>query len=177
MGICRSTQRACERPGPRNGLQLWDLDCLHTACTGTCWTCTTNVDHLINVLQMENLKDHGNPHLRHDRVVDDNVQFDTVRTCLCNRTAISTLSKNCKGTIHCSAKTAVPSIYIPPWAGGGSHPVSCTCMSHVRPAVWHQARPHAPQPRATTTCSITGTATNCSAVCSSGREERDEAVC
>ena len=45
--------------------------------------------------QLENPKDHGNPHLRHDWGVDDNVQFDTVRTCLCNITAISTtLSKN-----------------------------------------------------------------------------------
>ena len=75
MDICRCTQRACERPGPRTGVQLWDLDCLLTALTRTCWTCTTNVDHLINVLhaagESQWQKDHGNPHLRHDRGVDD----------------------------------------------------------------------------------------------------------
>ena len=27
MGGCRCTQRACERPGPKYGLQLWELDC------------------------------------------------------------------------------------------------------------------------------------------------------
>ena len=48
MGICRCTQRACND------------------------TCTTDVDHLVNVLQLEKLNDHGNLPVRHDRDVDDN---------------------------------------------------------------------------------------------------------
>ena len=37
-------------------------------------TCTTNIDHLVNELQLENLygfQDQGKLHLRHDRDVDD----------------------------------------------------------------------------------------------------------
>ena len=67
-------QRACQQPGPKfNELQLWELGCLPRLRT-TCWTCTTNVDHLINVLQLENLcgkRDHGNLCLRHDRDDDE----------------------------------------------------------------------------------------------------------
>ena len=37
-----------------------------------CWSCTTNIDHFLNVLQLEKLNDHGNLPLRHDRDVDDN---------------------------------------------------------------------------------------------------------
>ena len=48
MGICRCTQRACND------------------------TCTTDVDHLVNVLQLENHNDHGNLPVRNDRDVDDN---------------------------------------------------------------------------------------------------------
>ena len=43
-GICRCTQRACND------------------------TCTTDVDHLVNVLQLENLNDHGNLPVRNDRL-------------------------------------------------------------------------------------------------------------
>ena len=45
-----------------------------TSALENCWTCTTNVDHLVNVLQLENLcgkTDHGNLHLRHDRGFND----------------------------------------------------------------------------------------------------------
>ena len=48
MGICRCTQRACND------------------------TCTTDVDHLVDVLQLEKLNDHGNLPVHHDRNVDDN---------------------------------------------------------------------------------------------------------
>ena len=67
---CRWTQRVCQRHGPRrNVLQLWDVDCLHTERAPQ--TCGTNIDHLVNVLHLENLSgktDHGNLRLRHDRV-------------------------------------------------------------------------------------------------------------
>ena len=38
------------------------------------WTCTTDIEHLVNVPQLGNLygkTDHGNLDLRHDRGVDD----------------------------------------------------------------------------------------------------------
>ena len=34
---------------------------------------------------------------------------------------------------HRDVHSALPSIYIPPWAGGGSQPVSCTRIAHVCP--------------------------------------------
>ena len=42
-------------------VKLWDLDCLPQLRTN-CRTCTTHDDHLINVLQLENLRkaNHGN---------------------------------------------------------------------------------------------------------------------
>ena len=44
--LAMGTQRARNNCPESNELQLWDLDCL---------TCTTNIDHLVNVLQLENL--------------------------------------------------------------------------------------------------------------------------
>ena len=37
-----------------------------------CWSCTTNIDHPVNVLQLEKLNDYGNLPMRHDRDVVDN---------------------------------------------------------------------------------------------------------
>ena len=54
-GICRCTQRACND------------------------TCTTDVDHLVNVLQLENLNDHGDLPVRNDRDVDDNDELQLRR--------------------------------------------------------------------------------------------------
>ena len=48
MGICRCTPVVCND------------------------TCTTDVDHLVNVLQLEKLNDHGNLPVHHDRNVEDN---------------------------------------------------------------------------------------------------------
>ena len=42
-------------------------------------TCTTDVDHLVNVLQLENLNDHGNLPVRNDRDVDDNDELQLRR--------------------------------------------------------------------------------------------------
>ena len=50
-------------------------------------------------------------------------------------------------------------------------------MAHVCPAARATARSSAPSARLKIMNSNPGTATNCSAVCGSGREERDEAVC
>ena len=55
-GICRCTQRACND------------------------TCTTDVDHLVNVLQLENLNDHGNRPVRNDRDVNDELQLRRVHS-------------------------------------------------------------------------------------------------
>ena len=55
MGICRCTQQACND------------------------TCTTDVDHLVNVLQLEKLNDHGNLPVRHDRDVNDNDELQLRR--------------------------------------------------------------------------------------------------
>ena len=63
MGICRCTQRACND------------------------TCTTDVDHLVNVLQLEKLNDHG--------------------ICLCTMTEMSTTTMDCNcgdSTVFCSQK-------------------------------------------------------------------------
>ena len=52
---CRCTQRACNNCPKYDELQLWELGCLSTCALQNCWTCTNEVDHLINVLQLENL--------------------------------------------------------------------------------------------------------------------------
>ena len=68
------------------------------------------------------------------------------------------------------------SIYIPPWAGGDSQPVSCTRIANVCPPARTTPRQSAPSARLTMTNSNPGTATNCSAVCGAWREERCETV-
>ena len=53
-----------------------------------CWTCTTNIDHLVNVLQLGiTVENHGNLHLRHDGDVDDMPR--TLRTWRCTITGMS----------------------------------------------------------------------------------------
>ena len=112
-------------------------------------------------------------------------QFDTVRTCLCSITSISSSVDELKrGTIHCSTKTAgycrawsqrrhlCPVFENRPGLAVSLHPVSCTRTKNTDSEIRMKPRPHASEPGATQTCSITGTATNCSAICGSWREER-----
>ena len=98
-----------------NELQLWDRDWLLTDCTrGSCWTCTPKRGKpdqwtATGESQWSAAQDQGKRPLRHDSVIDDldmhnsghvnnqfkKAEFDTVRTCLCSITAISTtLSMN-----------------------------------------------------------------------------------
>ena len=113
-GICRCTQRACERPCPStntvgsrpisHGLHPRKLLNLRNRGhrTPDQWTATGESQGSAEL-------DREKRPLRHDKVVDDldmhngghvndqskNAQFDTVRTCLCSKTAISTaLSMN-----------------------------------------------------------------------------------
>ena len=63
--------------GPEfNELQLWELGCLlHDKTQRICWTCTTNINHLVSVLQLENL---------------DGLLNRTMGICLCAMTGMST---------------------------------------------------------------------------------------
>ena len=67
--------------GPEvNELQLWELGCLlHDRTRGICWTCTTNIDHLVNVLQQENL--------------NGILNSKTIGSGLCTMTGMSTTSE------------------------------------------------------------------------------------
>ena len=40
-----------------NELQLWDRGCLLPVCTRNCWTCTTDIEHRVNGLQLRNHND------------------------------------------------------------------------------------------------------------------------
>ena len=44
-----------------------------------CWSSTTNIDHPVNVLQLEKLNDHGNLPMRHDRDVDEDDELQLRR--------------------------------------------------------------------------------------------------
>ena len=55
-GICRCTQRACERHVQPQRLQLWDLDQFLTTCNRKMLDLhNRDIEHLINGLQMGNL--------------------------------------------------------------------------------------------------------------------------
>ena len=71
-------QRTCQQPTSIfNELQLWDLDCLLTACTrGICWTCTTGTSNTLSMdcnweSQWSAELDQGKRPLHHDVDVDD----------------------------------------------------------------------------------------------------------
>ena len=70
----------------KNGLQLWDLDCLLTACNRTAGPAQPRRPTGKSLWSAA--RDQGKHPLRHDRVVDDSAQFDTVRTCLCKEEQI-----------------------------------------------------------------------------------------
>ena len=40
-----------------NELQQWDRGCLLPVCTRNCWTCTTDIEHRVNGLQLRNHND------------------------------------------------------------------------------------------------------------------------
>ena len=113
-GICRCTQRACERPGPgKNTSATVGSRPIFTAAPWIAgpaqqgrrapdqWNATGES-------QWSAALDQGKQPLRHDRDADDlnmrnnghinpaqNAQFETVHTCLCSITAMSTtLSRN-----------------------------------------------------------------------------------
>ena len=86
QGTCCCTQRASQRPCPKSSTRCnsGSSAVFSTSAPENCRTCTNEVEHLINVLQLENLcgkRDHGNLHLRHDRDDDEqNCGISTVFT-------------------------------------------------------------------------------------------------
>ena len=79
----------------RNGLQLWDLDCLLTdsneESAGPAQQTSITLSVCFN--RRISVENHGNLHLRHDRDVDDMPR--RLRTWRCTITGMSTWSKNC----------------------------------------------------------------------------------
>ena len=70
-------RRAWQRQCPCSTAQLWELDCLLHDCTEYCRTCKPNIDHLVNVLQLKNLRGLLNS--------------ETMGTCLCAPTGSTVL--------------------------------------------------------------------------------------
>ena len=92
MGICRCTQRACERQGPEKraatvGSRLSPHGVYPNCRTCTTTTTTVSIDCNLEISVVCCTGPEKRP-LRHDRVVDDFAQFDTVRTCLCKEEQI-----------------------------------------------------------------------------------------
>ena len=73
----------------RNDRHVSNVSSINVATVGTrptsphlhpnCWSCTTIIDHRINVLQLKKLNDNGNLPVRHDRDVDDDDELQLWR--------------------------------------------------------------------------------------------------
>ena len=68
------------RTSCNNELQLWDRGCLLPVCTRNCWTCTTDIEHRVNGLQLRNHNDLEN-NLDHERSLCVTTGMSTTLTC------------------------------------------------------------------------------------------------
>ena len=141
-------------------LQLWDLDCLLTACTrGICWTCTTGTSNTLSINSLQQGKLSGLLNWTKGNGLCARTGLSTTLTCTTTGMSITSPKKHsltlcvpvsehngnihhsCGGTeerhhplsnedcwnLSCmiaetSTPSTVPSICIPPWAGGVTPP-------------------------------------------------------